>query len=719
MKKRSAFATYLVGFAVFYTVYSVVFNCYAAISLFNEINRSAIIAESHYAKLGSLLLRHDQVEEVNDIFDQAIRENQLHFYLIRSNGIDFAYGNKYADQIAFPKGLPDGVLETDQYRFSILHEGPYEIILGHQSTPWMTVQLYLKTEKWNLAKDFLLVLAGVFAWILYTFRDLRLLVRKFSEKGAKRGDEQIARSQETLTLVRGLGGYESNIDKLNKENELFRGQVLPALRKELQSGKKPPYEFDCTLVRTDINNFTSVFASDRRQHFMAMINEFFVGVTHIVSRYNGHVYEFIGDEVLFYFKDEEHANSAGIAVSALRDINRLALELSERTESEAGYQFRVKSSLAWGTLRFGPLVDGFALAGPTLIETVRMLSHIHEKSENAILLDQSLAERVSDLARTQPHQVVMLKGLSGSRHLHRLEAFTPVTLHLRQATPESLERTAYYRHDDDMIEILNFLELAVGQATDASLNKVMGHFKTYKAIKSGVALRRAYLTLLHTLISRAEHSGSDDAQYLLASTISAASSLFTSKEWNGDLREAFMKCLHLSNRRVVANALDVFAEIEPQAAESIFEELAGQKDNRIAANALIKEGKREWGKSCAKKLDSMLTAKSPYFKASGLYALGEIALHIRQTDAAVYSADSRMQRFLEGLPRFAIHPNAMVRRQALKAIGKAEMKEKLANVLQVLTSQASVEAVEEISRFLADDEGAAAPVREIPGRRAG
>ncbi|MEK7358052.1 MAG: adenylate/guanylate cyclase domain-containing protein, partial [Bdellovibrionota bacterium] len=412
------------------------------------------------------------------------------------------YGNQRGEkeQIGYPEGFQEGTVQTEKYQFTIMQQGPYELIVGHENTAWMSLITYLQKEKENLLKDVAFVLLGVVSLILYMFRDLRLLVRKFSETGARRGDEQIAKSQETLTLVRGLGGYEAHVDRLNKENEVFRGQVLPALRKELQSGRQPPYEFDCTLVRTDINNFTSVFSSDKRSHFMAAINEFFVGVTQIVSRYNGSVYEFIGDEVLFYFKDSEHENSAAIAVSALRDINRLAAELSERTEHEAGYRFRVKSSVAWGTLRFGPLVDGFALAGPTLIETVRMLSHIHEKSENEILLDQTLVEKVTDIARTQAHQVVMLKGLAGSRHLHRLEAFIPVTLHLRQATPEALDKTEYYRRDDDIVEILNFVELALGNSTDGVLNKVLGKFKSYRVFGATSSLRRSYLNLLRTLI---------------------------------------------------------------------------------------------------------------------------------------------------------------------------------------------------------------------------
>ncbi|MES2963353.1 MAG: adenylate/guanylate cyclase domain-containing protein [Bdellovibrionota bacterium] len=719
MKKQSVFFKSALAFIAFYALYTIAFTTYAVFDTYNSWSRTFISNETMYLKLGKELLERDKIDDVTDALNFAVSEDQIYFYLLRVNGVNFVYGNKYGelDKVPFPEGFQSGIVETERYRFAILHQGPYELIVGHEATPWQTFLFKQKIGHAFLIKDFLIVVISMFALMLYSFRDLRLLVRKFSEKGARRGDETIAKSKETLTLVRGLSGYEDHVDRLSQENAVFRGQVLPALKKELQSGKKPPYEFDCTLVRTDINNFTSVFSSDKRAHFMATINEFFVGVTHIVSRYNGSVYEFIGDEVLFYFKDSEHDNSAAIAVSALRDINRLALEISERSETEAEYQFRVKSSVAWGTLRFGPLVDGFALAGPTLIETVRMLSHIHEKSENAILVDQSLAERVADLARTQPHQVVMLKGLSGSRHLHRLEAFTPVTLHLRQSTPESLERAQYYRHDDDIVEILNFIELAVGQSTDGVLNKVLGHFKTYKALDTTPALRRSYLNLLNTLISRAENAGSDDAQYLLASTISMASNFFTPREWNGELREAFLKCLHLSNRRVVANALDVFAEIEPQAAEKIFETLAGQKDNRIAANALIKEGKREWDRSCAKKLEEMLSAKSPFFKASGLYALGEIAVHLKETDAAAYSADARLQKLLEQVLGFAFHANAMVRRQALKAVAKGERYEALSSLLAKRGEKVSSEVANEITQFLGDRVGQQATIRHLPSRR--
>ena len=717
MKKGSVFAKTALGFIAFYVAYTTIFTTYRFVEAFNQRTRVVMVNQSLFTKLGRILLKQDKIAELDEALGVGVEEDQIHFYVIRKDGKNLIYGNKLAetDHVAIPEGASDGILSTDRYRFTISHEGPYELIIGHEDTLAMALRRFWIDNQNLIAKDLLFVLIGMFSLVLYTFRDLRSLVKKFALRGVRRGDVSIARSHETLTLVRGVGGYEAKVEALHKENLKFRSQVLPALRRELESGRKPPYEFDCTLVRTDINDFTSVFSSDRRQHFMESINEFFMGVTHIVSRYGGSVYEFIGDEVLFYFKDEDCENSAAIAVSALRDIHRLALELSDRTETEGGYRIRVKSSVAWGTLRFGPLVDGFSLAGSTLIETVRMLSHVHEKSENTVLFDRTIAERVQFLARTESHQLVMLKGLSGSRYLHRLEAFTPLSFHLRQMNDESLHNVTYYRQDDDIAEILSFTESHLDQLDDTKLNRMIGTFRDYKLVNANLNLRRRYLELLKKLIHRAGTAAKDDAQYLLATLISNATQLFTEKEWNTELRETFLQCLNLANRRVVANTLDVFAELEPSAADLVFDELAGRTDNRIVANALVKEGKSAWTKHTAKKLEDMLKQVSPYFRASGLYALGEIAQYQKETDEAAFAADARLQKLLDQLKSFAFHANAMVRRQALKAAWKSERLDEIQNELNRGGTKYMQDVVNEVRMYI--NEQRDVPVQTRVSRR--
>jgi class 3 adenylate cyclase len=669
MKKRSAFLTSSLSFIVLYSVYLAAFVLWDADRSYTRDWPLWVSNTASYSRVGEILLKNGEVYALDEQLATALGNGEIHFYAIRRDGKDVVYANAAGptDQLElvdFP-----GTYDAERYRYTVVQAGEYQLAVGHKKAFSDYLTIFLKNRLWITLLDIASVLIGTVVISLICFRDLRQVLKRIATRGAKRGDIAIAKSSETLTLVRGLSGFESQAEELAKQKEIFRTQVLGALRKELESGKKPPYEFDCTLVRSDINNFTQIFTGAHRAEFMEVINEFFVGVTHLVSRYGGSIYEFVGDEVLFYFKDQDHENSSATAIAALRDINKLALKMSERTEQEGGYAFRIKSSLSHGTLRFGPLVDAFALAGPPLIESVRMLSHVHEKSENTVLFDESLTDSVADLCRSKRQQVVMLKGLQGARTLVSLEAFTPLSLHLRQGDEKGLKLTKYYRDDQDICEILDFVTRMQGKLDAKELNKLVSMFRAYTVAKSSAAIKRSFIECLNQTLQIAE--ANEQQTFLLASIVSAANHILTKKEWSGDVRASMYGCLTHPNRRVVANALDAFSNFEPEAAEKIFNQLAKEGDNRIVANLLVKEAKRDWNKKVAKKLKAMLAGQSPYLKASGLYALGEAAKYLRSTDEIAFSADNEMQALLESAEKLSSHANTMVVRQAQSALGKA------------------------------------------------
>lgn len=694
MKKMSVFARSLIIFAVCYGIYVCSFIIYDFDLVYRANMKNWIAWSTTYSQTAQVLLEQDRYFDVDDYLAFAMAQNQIHFYSIRKDGKDLAYANQNLtdDRGLFVADQP-GVYSNDNYRYTIAKAGEYTVMIGHKTSFSAFVQTYWLDRARIELLDFLTLVFGAVAIMLFAFKDLRLILKRISTRGATRGDFSLANSKEMLALVRGLSGFEDQAQALKAEKDTFRTQVLPALRRELESGKKPPYEFACTLVRTDVNNFTQVFMSEKRSQFMASINEFFIGVTHLVSRYNGSVYEFVGDEVLFYFKDEDHESSSAAAVAALRDIHKLAMKLSEKTE-EQGYAFKIKSSLAHGLLRFGPLVDAHVLAGPPLIETVRMLSHVHEKSENTVLFDESLSDVITNLCRSRRHQVVMLKGLSGARALATLEAFTPLSLHLRQQDKESLKLASYYRDDEDICEILKFVSENYGKIESNELNFLVSLFRKYTVGKTSPEVRRAYLDCLQVL-SHARNQDEKDV-FLYASLISAANHILTANEWAGEVRVAMLASLTHANRRVVANALDIFATFEPEAGEAIFENLAKSGDNRIEANLLIKEAKREWNKKTAGWLKTMLKAPTPFSKASALYALGEIAKHFKETDQVAFSSDASLQSLLEMIPKLTEHANAMVQRQALAAFGKAGLAKP---TTAVQPAEASISNVTPLRKF--------------------
>lgn len=708
MFRLSAFIKSSLLFLVVYTIYSAAFLVYDMDHDYDKRDERNERRAVNYIEIGKSLLRDDDVSKLSDLLDSAIATEEIDYYLIRKNNEDvvFSSSSGATDPILFTDTAPENLFQDADNRHVYTHVGPYYLAIGHKISVYHYVRHYISLNRNMILSDLAFVTLMVLILVLFSFRDLRSVLKSLRSRRVNRGDLSVAKSAEAFTLVQGIIGYQANADILAKENALLKGQVLPALKKELMSGRPTPYEFGCTLVRTDINNFTTIFTSRDRAQFMATINEFFVGVSHIVSRYRGFVYEFIGDEVIFYFKDEDHINSSAIAMSALREINELANQTSERTEP-SGYQFRVKSSLSWGTLRFGPLVNGFSLAGRPLIETVRLLTHVHEKSNNTILFDQSIADRTSFLATSREQGVVLLKGLSQSRTLHIHESFVPLSYQLRQEDPKHFVYVGLYRSNANICETLDYVRSNVGKVDKKLLQQLLSHFKNYRVTQTSVEIRKCYTECLERLVLLCETDrwAVEEDVFMLSTLVAAAADLFPPEKLTGRLRASLLKCLEVQDRRVIANTLDVFGTLEPDAGDEVFANLAKLQDNRIGANAIIKQAKRDWDRQTAKRLEAMLHMKSPYYKASALFALGEIASYLRSIDSVSYHTDTVLQALLEELPTYVEHANKMVRRQCMRAFMKAGREPELAQLLR--DTSLEVEIRNEIKEFFSGEQVAA------------
>ena len=704
MMKRSVFLKIAVSFVSLYVIYTFAFCAYNLFQFYDRAKEQSFRVASNYLNMGRILLLQKNVEDLSFRLDDAMKAHEIGYYLVRKNGEDVVFASSAGadDPVVFANTLEEGSFESKDYRHLVIHEGDFVLAVGYKTSLLTYAKNFWELNMSSILKDLLFVSLLVLGLVVFSFRDLISILKGLKTRNINRADATVARSRETFTLIQGFKGYQQKEAALTKENLVLKGQVLPALQNELRSGKTPPYEFTCTLVRTDINNFTSIFSSQDRAQFMGIVNDFFHGIAHIVSRYSGFVYEFIGDEVIFYFKDDDHKNSAATALSASRDINRLAEKFTEKVEQEHGYSLHIKTSLSSGTLRFGPLVNGFSLAGNPLIETVRMLSHVHEKSANTILFDDTILERVGSLSTSKELGVVILKGLAKSRRLHVYHAHVPLSNHLRQEKPEHLELIAHYRSNQDICEILDYLRLHFRTLNRETLVKLLSSFHAYKVTESPVEIRQSYLSLLEFVLAEGKATGAqdDNTAFGLTSLISAASHLFPPHALNGRLREGLLECLKVENRRVLANTLDVFAELDPDAGESVFDDLIHHDNNRIAANALVKQGKRDWNRKVSRSLQAMLKAQSPYYKASALYALGEIARHLKVTDEVAFQADLDFQKLIERGCELAAHANKMVRRQSLQMTQKAEGLKHLERVLGG-TKSLTLEARTDIQEFLA------------------
>jgi class 3 adenylate cyclase len=672
-RKRSKLFSLVLLMVVFYAVANYYHqekelkDNYSQLTVIKENEVAAFIA------IGRQLGETGHWDELQERLNEARKYKFFDFYILQRKGIflwgESTYGSvdKYkinfnvVDKAVFRKECTYYTTAIGEYKLTIGVVKDFEVYkkawYQDEIAGFMTVEILI---------IFVLIL-GVGYWVL---RDVMKIASRMKDgRGADLGDIK-TNSYESEMMARSLSSFSNELTKSEEENRLYANQLLPSLRTELKSGQKPPYDFHCTMVRTDINNFSQIYSKHNVDELMSTINDFFTDVTHIVSRYEGFVHEFLGDEVIFYFKDQHHQNSFQTALAAVRDIQKAAEKYSEVTTKERGYPFTIKSSLAHGSIRFGPLVKGYTLAGAVLIETVRILSHVVEKNGNVIYVDSPNLKRIGDFCSFEEAVRVQLKGMDGQRTLYSCRRFKTFEQVLANFNEESALEIQLYRSDENIVELIEFLQRMhrEGKDSESVTQKAIACMRGWDLTQTDGAPLRSVLGWIEDLLKNAKP---DITNVRIVSSLARVIGTVGKQEFfASDIEPVLQRLLTHSDRRVVANALQVLTQFTDGDKPRLAHELSSNVDNRIAGNALIYDGLREITPLVLKRLGKMIHAKSPQKIAAGLYALGEIAFHYRTFDAVSFANQIELHELFSDIPKLTHHEDERVRRQATTALEK-------------------------------------------------
>lgn len=637
---------------------------------------------ARYLAISQSLYRAGADEELTKFLQQIVAEGDVTYFAIYKNQQlrhfepstnALAGGHTYEERA--PHASKDLIDDTRSERSEFLADDTLLTIGLDKRYERFLRAVIFGTDAWKvLLQDIIMVILLAAAAFYVHTRDLLKLKKQIMQTGriTEGLDATEALSAESEAIVAGLRGYASSERNLKSRHDQLMNQVLPALKRELFSGQAPPYTFDCTLVRTDINGFSQIFNGPYRDRFAEHIDAFFTGLAEITSRYDGLIYEFVGDEAIYYFKDTPETSTPR-AMDAIRDIHALASEINKKTQLE-GHRFTVKSALAHGTLRFGKQVDGFSLSGGVLIETVRILSTVTAKDDNQLYF---AARHIAHLRSDSKTEVVgrfALKGYSEDIELVRATDSTSIDAHLEKIETDGFDFVSQHRSDPDLIKIIDTAhshlktwsleqQLALVQALRAT--------HTYKSDRGLSSALRAWLAAV------ADHAATHSKHWRLASAILMIYPRLISKEALTDAdRLTLESMLAAPEKRTVANAVDVFGlyGLDPEAKQSHAKltQFAGNDNNRIAANALIHAGIRELTPHVLKQLEAMIFARGTddARRSSGLYALGEIARIIKARDPVYYATRVDLLRLLTRAEALCTHDDPAVARQAKAAIAK-------------------------------------------------
>lgn len=521
----------------------------------------------------------------------------------------------------------------------------------------------VKDENQRIFVLTILVVLGVF---LFTFRDLFKIVNVIRTKGLRGLQDMQSLSKEAEILKQGLTGYQDTVKRLSHVNRVLGAQVLPSLKSELQSGRQPPYDFACTLVRTDINDFTRIFHSRPQDEFLKTINEFFTDSSHVISRYDGLIHEFVGDEIIFYLKDEVHRNSFTAALACAAELGAVAERIHQRTSTqENSYEFRIKSSLAHGTIRFGPLLNGYSLAGAPLIETTRILSQVSEKNENTIHFDSRHLSQTHGGVKFDEAFRASLKGLEGERVIFRYLGHKALDQVLSSETSGDVVLHDYRREQ----ELVALFRHAVMNAESPVAIEISSLMRSVQVTKCSEAYARGIASLLQDAL---EVQSSHDSEFAknLASFIGSLPRIIPANSFQEDMGRLLGKFLKHSDHRIVANTIEAMEAFRSTGYADLNQELLDSPNPRVAANALVFVGKIEISKDVVRRTRNLLESNDLVQLGGGIFVWGEIAGHHASRDTVYLRTHPEFMELEKKLKSVSTkHPS--LKRLAQEALFKA------------------------------------------------
>jgi class 3 adenylate cyclase len=657
----STSVTFLLGYAVLDIGHFVFSN----LTFYEEFQRKRIVGMIQTVDLGHTLLHHDETEFLKKRLQESLTVHDIDFYFLKKKGkvIDWDSTDPPLEELLelIPEGPPgqknfDGPLPYIAFR-----QGPYQLAVGISPRRVTYMKLIFEEHRLTLFFDISLVVILASAIAFFYFNDIRRLIKALKSPGKPKLSTLKPAIVEANVMLKGIKSYETHVHRLQQRQGILSRHIASALRTELDSGRIPPYQFRCTMVRTDINQYSTIYSEHPVEEFMSVINDFFSRASTVIARYNGYVTDFVGDEIIYYFKDDDHENSAAIAAAAIRDIHDVAKSIHALTSKQMGYPFTVKSAMACGSLRFGPHVSGFSLSGGVFVETVRILSQVDEKMENSAYLPSRLAHRIGPVSSTKIRKTVTLKGIPGETELYRITEYVPIEKALSDLDDENTRRLIYYRSPSTVIQILD-------AAREVPPELGMGVLKSLTQISypfSEPEVAEAYLAFVHDLMSRDRESA-----YLLSFSITLSKVLVSRENYQHPMQEFLKQCLQASERRTVANAVEAMIHFEPDRNNEVLLKLLKHPDNRVAANTLIKMGMLNMGREVISGLNEMLDSNKPLFMASAAYAIGMLAQFHRNENPLLLETHGGFRLLMRKVRALSNHPDPMVQRQSRNAQDK-------------------------------------------------
>jgi len=639
-----------------YTTLNLYQYYYVTQKIFDQENNSRLMRIEFHTDNSISYLVNEQVQPLMEVLDKGRLLKQFDFFLLKKNGEVLTFGNHSRQLASIDKNYTDyaELLDDGKALYKTIKVMDYTLTIGSHKALAPKFFAQIDSQKWILLADIFGVGFLVLLIALYSLRDIRKLSFAF-ETGQRAEFNQIhSLSREGQALLSGARGLHQSEENVKSAHDRVSKIVGPAILEELKLKKEPPYSISATLVRIDLNGYTQLFLEKNSDYITQVLNLYFKKAHDLIERYHGKIYQFVGDEIVFLIKDHEDYSSQLMALSVIRSLFAEAKKIEQTLAKKEGHSFKLKASFRHGELRFIHLDEGYAFSGLPLIESVRMLGAVKEKNENTVIFMSEDLEKVQGYCTPQEEISMVFKGFSSETKLCQVQKILTVSEAILDK--DFNEKNFYYRGDEELIVIFDEITRRINLKQEESLAPLFRHMRTFQIKETSEELRAKLTEFLKIAIGQIKN------HHLLATMITVVPQFLTKDKFDTEMKSVLLSALNLDDARVRANTIEVLGKYLSN--EDIFKAYLDSPSNRILANALLIEGKKQMKRYIRNKIEEMLESQNELLKASALWVIGELAEHYHAKDYAAYLANPELQYLIKKTSSFTQNENKMVQSRA-------------------------------------------------------
>lgn len=640
MRNKSFLITISVVFWVVYVVLGSVQTYDNLHSVIEEEHERAKNRLEFVMSSTQIALLNENFDALTDTADSALEKGLIDFYVVQDSGKIIYSKHPSIDPqlLAGEFKVFDKVLVSGSYNFKAVKFMDYTYVVGFRfdESEWMWGMF--KTIAFRYLLDLFLVTLALVLIVRFMLKDILQLSSALNNQSRSSLRFLNANSKEAKILLNATTTYENKTNQLASKNRTYEGSLGPAIVEEINSALPAPYSFESTMVRVDLNGYTQIFLSKNEEYITAILNEYFTQAREIISRYNGLIYQYVGDEIIFHIKGNS-LDSQRLALGCVRSLFEAAASIEAALPQNAGHYFKIKASFVHAPIRFVKLDLSYALSGVSLIETARLLTQVDEKTTNMLAFSECGSNFYSELCSLHSVQEAQLKGFLGTRKICRVTEFSEIPL------TTNLELVKYFRSDLDLIKIFAYVEEQVLKNNELNYMKIISQLRSLKIYDCSNELADQFLINLKSFVFLNQEGRLGDK--VLASWISLCPSIIPAHRLTNTLAEELQALLEHPDSRIQANTIIVLGEL----AEDIefLKKYISSPNNRVSADTLYSSGKRNLTKEICQTLLQHHNSKDPLFRASAAWVMTQLLKHYQANNEVFFNTSSYLTEFRTAL----------------------------------------------------------------------